>query len=203
MIARRDLVLILGASTALGGCAGLLPSVNEPIPLYTLTAVRQFNQSLPKVDWQLVLGIPVASADLDTTRIALTRRPGVIEYFVKGAWADNAPILLQTKLIESFEASGSIVAVGRDAAGLRPDYVLQSELRDFQAEYDDGDVPTVHLRLAAKLVRMPDRRIVAATTIEQRVPSAGASLAEIVAAFDRAAGEAFEQVVVKVLTAQP
>lgn len=203
MIARRDLLLTLGAGAALGGCAGLLPQVNEPIPLYTLTAVRQFGQTLPKVDWQLVVGTPVASADLDTTRIALTRDPGVVEYFAKGAWADNAPVLLQAKLIESFEASGGIVAVGRDAAGLRPDYVLQSELRDFQAEYDGGDVPTVHLRLAAKLVRMPDRRIVTSVTIEQRVPAAGASLNQIVDSFDRAASEAFEEVVVKVLTAQP
>lgn len=203
MIARRDLLLTLGAGAALGGCAGLLPQVNEPIPLYTLTAVRQFGQSLPKVAWQLVVGTPIASADLDTTRIALTRDPGVVEYFAKGAWADNAPVLLQTKLIESFEASGGIVAVGRDAAGLRPDYVLQSELRDFQAEYDGGDVPTVHLRLVAKLVRMPDRRIVTFVTIEQRIPAAGASLNQIVDSFDRAASEAFEQVVVKVLTAQP
>jgi cholesterol transport system auxiliary component len=125
-----------------------------------------------------------------------------VEYFAKGAWADNAPILLQTKLIESFEASGSIVAVGRDAAGLRPDYVLQSELRDFEAEFNGSDIPTVHLRLAAKLVRMPDRRIVTSITVDQQVPSAGASLTQIVDAFDRAAGEAFEQVVVKVLTAQ-
>jgi cholesterol transport system auxiliary component len=165
--------------------------------------VRQFGQALPKVDWQVVVGTPVASADLNTTRIALTRAPGVVEYFAKGAWADNAPILLQTKLIESFEASGSIVAVGRDAAGLRPDFVLQSELRDFQAEYADGGPPTAHLRLAAKLVRMPDRRIVTTVTIEQRVPAAGQSLSQIVDAFDRAAGEAFEQLVVKVLTAQP
>ena len=171
--------------------------------LYTLTAVRRFGQALPKVDWQLVVGTPVASADLNTTRIALTRAPGVVEYFAKGAWADNAPILLQTKLIESFEASGSIVAVGRDAAGLRPDFVLQSELRDFQADYADGEVPTAHLRLAAKLVRMPDRRIVTTITSEQRVAAEGPSLNQIVAAFDRAAGEAFEQVVVKVLTAQP
>jgi cholesterol transport system auxiliary component len=203
MIARRQLVLMLGASGALGGCGGFLPRVNETVPLYTLTAVKQYDQSLPKVDWQLVVGTPVASADLDTTRIALTREPGVVEYFARGAWADNAPVLLQTKLIESFEASGSIVAVGRDAAGLRPDYVLQSELRDFEAEFNGGDVPTVHLRLAAKLVRMPDRRIVTAVTIDQQVPSAGASLNQIVDAFDRAAGEAFEQVVVKVLTAQP
>ncbi len=202
MIARRDLVLMLGAGAALAGCGGLLPQVNEPVPLYTLSAVTEFGQSLPKVHWQLVVGTPVASADLDTTRIALTRSPGVVEYFAKGAWADNAPVLLQTKLIESFEASGSIVAIGRDASGLKPDYVLQSELRDFQAEFD-GEQPTAHLRLAAKLVRMPDRRIIATVTIDQRVPAAGGSLAQIVDAFDRAAGEAFQEVVVKVLTAQP
>jgi cholesterol transport system auxiliary component len=201
MIARRDLIVMFGAGAVLGGCGGLLPKVNEPVPLYTLSAVDQFGQSLPKVDWQLVVGVPVASADLDTTRIALTREPGVVEYFAKGAWADNAPVLLQTKLIESFEASGS-VAVGRDAAGLRPDYVLQSELRDFQAEYDGAQNPTAHLRLAAKLVRMPDRRIIATVTIEQRVPAAGGSLSQIVDAFDRAAGEAFQEVVVRVLTAQ-
>lgn len=198
MISRRGFMLAGGV--ALGGCS-VIPKVNEPIPLYTLSAVGEFRQSLPKVDWQLVVGTPVASADLNTTRIALTRSPGVIEYFANGAWADYAPVLLLGKLIESFEASKA-VSVGRDAVGLRPDYVLQSDLRDFQAEYSGG-APTAHLRLSAKLVRMPDRRIVANILTEQKVPAAGNSLAEIVAAFDRAAGQAFEEVVVGVLTAQP
>lgn len=198
MISRR-LVLLAGGA-ALAGC-GVIPKVNDPVPLYTLSAVTKFGRTLPKVDWQLVVGTPVAAANLDTTRIALTRSPGVIEYFAKGAWADNAPVLLQDKLIQSFEASGAITAVGRDAVGLRPDYVLQSELRDFQAEFAGGS-PTAHLRLAAKLVRMPDRRIVATASIDQRVPAAGGSLPQIVEAFDRAAGEAFEEVVVRVLTAE-
>jgi len=197
MISRRHVLLAGGA--ILGGC-NVIPKVNEPIPLYTLSAVSEFGQSLPKVEWQLVVGTPVASADLDTTRIALTRSPGVVEYFAKGAWADNAPILLQGKLIESFEASNA-VSVGRDAVGLRPDYVLQSDLRDFQAEYS-GDAATAHLRLSAKLVRMPDRRIVANIQTAQKVAAAGNSLPQIVDAFDRAAGQAFEEVVVKVLTAQ-
>jgi cholesterol transport system auxiliary component len=196
MISRRH--LLLAGGVALGGCS-VIPKVNQPVPLYTLSAVREFRQSLPRVDWQLVVGTPVASADLNTTRIALTRSPGVIEYFANGAWADYAPILLQGKLIESFEAS-TAVSVGRDAVGLRPDFVLQSDLRDFQAEYSGG-APTAHLRLSAKLVRMPDRRIVANILSEQKVPAAGNSLAEIVVAFDRAAGQAFEEVVVKVLTA--
>jgi cholesterol transport system auxiliary component len=198
MMDRRLFVMAGGA--ALAGC-GVIPKVNDPIPLYTLSAVTQFGQTLPKVDWQLVVGTPVASADLDTTRIALTRSPGVIEYYANGAWADNAPILLQGKLIESFEASNAIVSVGRDAVGLRPDYVLQSDLRDFQAEHAGG-TPVAHLRLAAKLVRMPDRRIVANILTEQKVQAEGSSLAQIVRAFDRAAGQAFEEVVVRVLTAQ-
>jgi cholesterol transport system auxiliary component len=198
MMDRR--LFILAGGVALAGC-GVIPRVNNPVPLYTLSAVTQFDRSLPKVDWQLVVGTPVASADLDTTRIALTRSPGVIEYFAKGAWADYAPILLQDKLIESFEASNAIVSVGRDAVGLRPDYVLQSDLRDFQAEFS-GATPTAHLRLAAKLVRMPDRRIVANILTEQKVAAAGNSLPQIVDAFDRAAGQAFEDVVVRVLTAE-
>lgn len=197
MISRRHVLLAGGA--ALCGC-GVIPKVNDPVPLYTLSAVSEFEQSLPKVDWQLVVGTPIASADLNTTRIALTRSPGVIEYFANGAWADYAPVLLQGKLIESFEASKA-VSVGRDAVGLRPDYVLHSDLRDFQAEYA-GAAPTAHLRLSAKLVRMPDRRIVANILSEQKLPAAGNSLAEIVAAFDRAAAQAFEEVVVKVLTAE-
>jgi cholesterol transport system auxiliary component len=199
MMTRRHFA-VLGTAATLGGC-GIIPQVNDPVPLYTLSAVTQFDRSLPKVDWQLVVGTPVASADLDTTRIALTRSPGVVEYFARGAWADNAPVLLQSKLIESFEASGAIVAVGRDAVGLRPDYVLQSELRDFQAEFA-GAAPIAHLRLAGKLVRMPDRRIIANIAIEQKVPAGGGSLPEIVNAFDRAASEAFQEVVVRVLTAQ-
>jgi cholesterol transport system auxiliary component len=197
MISRRHFMLAGGF--ALGGC-GVIPKVNEPVPLYTLSAVGEYQQSLPKVDWQLVVGTPVASADLNTTRIALTRSPGVTEYFANGAWADYAPILLQGKLIESFEASKA-VSVGRDAVGLRPDYVLQSDLRDFQAEYS-GQAPTAHLRLSAKLVRMPDRRIVANILSEQKVAAAGNSLPQIVQAFDQAAGQAFEEVVVRVLTAE-
>ena len=198
MIDRR--LFILSGGVALAGC-GVIPQVNNPVPLYTLSSVTEFHRALPKVKWQLVVGTPVASADLDTTRIALTRSPGVIEYFAKGAWADNAPVLLQGKLIESFEASNAIVSVGRDAVGLRPDYVLQSDLRDFQAELGAG-APVAHLRLAAKLVRMPDRRIVANILTEHKVTAEGDSLAEIVRAFDRAASEAFEDVVVRVLTAE-
>ena len=72
MISRRHFMLAGGA--ALGGCS-VIPKVNDPIPLYTLSAVSAYEQSLPKVEWQLVVGTPVASADLNSTRIAPLPRP--------------------------------------------------------------------------------------------------------------------------------
>ena len=57
----RRLFLFAGGAT-LSAC-GVIPKVNEPVPLYTLSAVKQFDRSLPQVDWQLVVGTPVASAN--------------------------------------------------------------------------------------------------------------------------------------------
>ena len=62
-------------------------------------------------------------------------------------------------MIESFENSKRIVAVGRESIGLRADFILKSELREFQAEYFDGGVPSVRVAINAKLVQMPRRSI--------------------------------------------
>ena len=59
--------------------------------------------------------------------------------------------------------------VGRDTIGLRADYVLKSELREFQAEYagaNDSNPPRIHVRINAKLVAMPRRTIEAGKTFE-------------------------------------
>ena len=83
----------------LPGC-GLLPRVNEPVNLYTLTPKTTFPEKLPNVDWQLVVETPVAAVSLDTPRIALQRTPLTFEYYANAAWTDNAPAMVQTLLIE-------------------------------------------------------------------------------------------------------
>ena len=50
-----------------------------------------------------------------------------------------------TDLIESFDNSGKIVGVTRESTQLRADYILQSDLREFQAELDSrGGAPFAH-----------------------------------------------------------
>ena len=61
-----------------------------------------------------------------------------IEYYARSGWADRAPLMVQTLMIESFENSKKIVSVGRESIGLRADFILKTELRELQAVYYNG-----------------------------------------------------------------
>src|SRR5690606_23319519 len=117
------------------------------------------------------------------------------------AWTDNAPTMVQNLLIESFETTRRIVGVGREAIGLRPDFFLRTDLREFGATYEDPEQPpVVVVRINAKLVEMPERRIVAATTVERRIRATGNRLEVVLVAFDEALGSALKEIVAFTLT---
>jgi cholesterol transport system auxiliary component len=112
--------------------------------------------------------------------------------------------MVQTLLVESFENTGRIVAVGRESVGLKPDYVLKLELREFQAEYESPQAPpTVRIRLIAKLVRMPAREIVAAHMAERKQTAAANNLDSVVGAFDEALGPVLKEIVLWTIKAVP
>jgi cholesterol transport system auxiliary component len=176
------------------GC-GLLPEVSKPVELYTLTPKTSYPETLEEVPWQLVVELPNAATSLDTPRIALQRTPFTLEYYANVAWTDNSPIMVQTLLIESFEGTRSVI-VGREGMGLRPDYVLKTDLREFEAIYEDGSPnPIIWVRINAKVVKMPDRRIVSSATFERREAAKGTKLPDIIPAFDEALGHVLKRVV--------
>jgi cholesterol transport system auxiliary component len=185
----------------LPGC-NVLPHVNEPISLYTLTPKTTYPEGMAQVPWQLVVETPVSPTSLDTARIALQRTPLTFEYYADAAWTDNAPQMVQTLLIESFESTGRIVGVGRESVGLRPDYVLMTDLREFEAIYDgDNPVPTIWVRMNANFVKLPERRIIASDTFSEKLPAAGSKLTDVVAAFDEALGHVLKKIVLFTLAA--
>jgi cholesterol transport system auxiliary component len=192
---RRHFLVLSAASLA--GC-GIVPDVNKPLTLYTVKPKLAVADPPARVGWQLVVSEPAAERDIDTTRIALTRTSNVIEYFADGNWSDTAPKMVQAKMIEAFESTNAIVAVGRDASGLRADYILQSDLRDFEADYTNG-AATAHVRLIAKLVQMPDRRITRTIAAEASAPAGGKDLAAIVVAFEQALGQVLSKIVTGIL----
>jgi cholesterol transport system auxiliary component len=183
-------LIIAALALAPAGCTSLLPAGSAPPKLYTLTPVADFPPDAPHVAWQLLIDVPAAAVALDTERIALSRSPTTIDYFADAAWSDRAPLLVQSLLVQSFENSGRITAIGRESIALRADYILRPELRHFEADYSGGGAPSAHVQIGAKLVKMPDRTIIAQQRIDTRAPARENQVGAIVEAFNTALHEA-------------
>jgi cholesterol transport system auxiliary component len=197
--------LFLTLALVLAGCSGnILPGAgNDPPKLYVLTPKNTFSNKLPKVDWQLTIAFPIADAALNTARIALRHSPISLEYYARANWVDTAPQMIQTLLVESYENTGKIVSIGRQSVTLRADYSLLTDLREFQAEYMGDGPPRVRVRLNAKLVRMPQRTILATETFEFIEAAASSDLETVVGAFDMALGKTLKRIVEWSLTVVP
>ena len=198
MTKKTSLISIIAASVcvlALVGCEVPLPGQGEPAQLYTLNPKSTFDADLPQADMQLVVEKPIAAAGLETTRIAVRRTPITLDYFARSAWVDTSPALIQTLLIESFENTRKITSVGRESIGLRADYIMKVELREFQAKIIDGQPPLAEVRLNVKLVEMPARIIVGSFTVGRNTQASGETLPEIINAFDEALGKVLKRTV--------
>lgn len=191
----RQPVLVVLCLLCLSGCGALIES--EPPPdLFSLTPKSTFPDTMPMVDWQLVIEEPIAARGLDTSRIAVRPSPTQLKYVAGSRWTNRAPKMVQTLLVESFENSDKIIAVGRQAIGLRSDYNLKTELREFQAEYYNGDkIGLVRVRLNAKLIRQPQQEIIASRNFERVVEPEDEGMQAIVEAFDRALGGVIKRLV--------
>jgi len=182
---------------AVTGCQGLIPGAQrDPPRLYELTPKSTFPDDLPRIDQQLIIETPVSSAGLASARIAIKLQPTTLDYYARSEWTDTAPNLVQTLLIESFDNTDKIIAVGREGSGLRSDFVLKIELREFQAEMYESTTPEVHVRLNTKLVLMPQREIVDGGRFEAKVPAKSDSLEDVVLAFDDSLGKVMKGVVI-------
>jgi cholesterol transport system auxiliary component len=188
--------LVMVACLALGACAAALElATPDPPRLYELTPKSTFADGLPIVDARLSVEAPTATAGLNSARIALRPTPTTLEYYAHASWIDVVPMMVQNLLIESFDNTGKIGVLGRGVVGVRADYALLVHVREFQAEYDAAGAPKVRVRLQGRLVRLPRRISLSATSKEAVVQADDTSMAAIVRAFDEAFGRAARQLV--------
>ncbi|MGO4728515.1 MULTISPECIES: ABC-type transport auxiliary lipoprotein family protein [unclassified Inquilinus] len=183
------------AAVGLAGCGGI-SALAPPAPsVYELTPKNTFDANLPKVTWQLLVDMPSANAGIDTDRIAISENPTSLDYFAKVAWVDRAPAMVVGLLVESFENTGKIISVGRQISGLRANYVLQPEIREFRAERWPGEPYRVRVRIGAKLVRFPQRTIIGGDSFERVMTVSGPDFSAVIQAWDDALGGVLKQIV--------
>src|SRR5207248_2568930 len=81
---------------------------------------------------------------------------------------------------EGFEKSGAVPAVGRDSAGLRADFILETDLREFSAIYDSPTgPPRAAVAFNVKLIKIPERKIIGVHSVTRQQPAAADTIPEI------------------------
>ncbi len=214
-VARRTFLLGTCASFLLSGCGlsdlGEIIGPPPPPQIYLLNPTMPPAQQGPQLPWQLSIAVPDAPASIDTVRIALNPTPSTLDYYADAAWPDRVPVLLQSHLIEAFETAGC-VAVSRDTDGLLANYMLRTELREFQANYRGGAAPLpdqpatppeISIRLDVRLVAVLERRVVENISVVHTASARTNDVDSIVAAFNEALGAALAEIVSWTLTAAP
>ncbi len=171
-----------------GGCSALLPTAAVETfdlrPTETVSVPR--GRSL-----QVLVPEPTADRAFDTERIVVRPSPTEIAYFSGAQWSDRLPRLLQSRLVGALESSGRFRAAGRPGQGLAIDRQIVIEIRAF--DYDAGGHRVV-VALSVKLMDDRTGRVLATQVFRAEEPS-GDDPKSAVAAFGRAQGRVFGEIV--------
>lgn len=173
--------LVLSTTLLVAGCSTL---VSTPAPTtYDLTAPRDVS-ARGNSRAQIMVAEPTALQAINSDRILVHSGNGQISYLPGAQWADRLPLLVQARLIQTFENAHRIGMVGRPDDKFTPDALLVTELRDFQIE--TGTAPMAVVTVAARVVSQKSGRIVAADLFSARVPVAGLTGQQASNALDQA-----------------
>ncbi|MEM8770599.1 MAG: ABC-type transport auxiliary lipoprotein family protein [Pseudomonadota bacterium] len=187
---RLNMIAVCLSAVLLSGCVGKVFETTPPKPRYLFSAAAMETLEGDPVGWSLVVETPKAARAYDTTKIAVSRTSGRIEYFANGEWAGRAPRVVQTALVESFEDSGRILSVGDANALPLSDLKLQTDLRRIDLDVSNGGA-VARLDIYARLTNGRGK-IFAARRFQATAPADASSGDDVAAAFETS----FETIVV-------
>jgi phospholipid/cholesterol/gamma-HCH transport system substrate-binding protein len=176
----------------LGGLERLTGGGAKPnVPTYDVSAVKDFPALGTKPSWQLVVPEPSALLAVNSDKIHVRPTDAAETTDIPDAkWTDNVPILLQEKIIQTFENAGYSQAVSRPRDGFDAAFQLLLDIRSFSLV--SGATPEGELSLEAKILG-PGGKIVAAKAFHTTAPAPGTdapgAAAALNAAFAKAASE--------------
>jgi cholesterol transport system auxiliary component len=116
--------------SVLAACAG------PPRTIYDIAAATSgFPVRAPR--GQLAVLEPVAIEPVLSDRIVVRTSPETLANLGGAQWVDRLPVLVQTRLVESFENAHVLRAVGR--SGILADHNLHTEIRRFELDSGRGE----------------------------------------------------------------
>jgi len=176
------LLALAALCIALSGC-GILPK-QERLSLHRPEPTIPGDRNWPTVPWQLQISRPYADAAHDTAHILVRPQPGELQVYKGAVWSQSAPDLVQDILIRAFTDSGRFGGVARRGEGVRAQYELLIDLRQFESDFVGVDKPHARIEFGARLVHNADNRIVSTRAFGADVVADGSDPASINRAFE-------------------
>jgi cholesterol transport system auxiliary component len=175
-----------------GGCSNALlgPEV-EPPEIYRLGPPAITNEATLRLPVSLTVARPRAAPSLDTDRIA-TVHPGLrFDYYVGLRWSETAPQMIQSLLVSSLQSTGRYEAVLSAPSRVPPELLLDVELQRLEARYPTSvAAPVIQVQMQLSLVDARRGQRLSSFVASGEAPAAAASRGEVLAAFERATGQA-------------
>ncbi|MER8652013.1 MULTISPECIES: ABC-type transport auxiliary lipoprotein family protein [unclassified Mesorhizobium] len=184
----KSAAVLLGLTLA--GCAAL---GGKPAPLDT------FELSAPSIDAhghsrrQILIAQPSALKALDSQNIVIKPSDRSIQYLKGAQWADRLPLIVQARLAETFQRSGSFAGVGKPGEGLAIDYQVIVEIRSFEVRVNGGEHAEVNLFV--RILNDRNGEVRASKSFTASAPVSGSGNPAYVSALDSAFGEAAKDIV--------
>lgn len=163
------------------GCA--FTSGEKVFDLYDLNATDVGSTVRGGTRTQILITEPGTVQAFNTNQIVVRTEGNSLGYLTGARWTDSLPKLVQARLVETFEKSGRVGAVGTPGEGLFINYSVRLNIRFFGIERSGSRAATVEF--GAKILHEGTGRVVASQSFAHTVP-AGAETAGAIDALDRA-----------------
>jgi ABC-type uncharacterized transport system auxiliary subunit len=185
---RLSLVL---SGLVLSGCSGLFHSTAAEVQLYVIQPPPAAGSAPPGAGPTLRLARPLPAPGLNTDRIALTRPGYRLDYYVGARWSAPLSEVVSDLLLAVFRADPAWNAVADDRGTLNADYLLQTSVDRFNADYvTPTEAPTVRVELHCLLLRRSDGVLVGSFAVSRSQQAAQNRMTSVVATFSQVADQA-------------
>lgn len=174
---------VVGLALLLVACGGSPPATFDltaaaPPPARPLRASLRIDE-------------PLAGVDLDSDRILVRTGPQQIATLADAKWSGRLPLLIQSRLSQTFENAKLAGQVGQRAnAGAV--YELETDIRAFELDVSQS---RVKIDLAVKIVASGGGRVVATQVFTADAPVASTAPAAVSAALDATLSQVMTQIV--------
>lgn len=184
---RIGLLAIVALSCTACSTGSLFDS-DTPVPsAYVIAAAPAGSVTgAPTTQVDISIGRPDFAPGLDTDRIAVLKGRQ-LDYYRGVRWGGRTVEIVQSMLVSTINDQQLFRSVTAEQARVANDYMLDVEVRNFEADYANGAIPEAHVMIIGRLIRVVDRKLVTTVTSDARVAAREERMNGVAAAFESAA----------------